>query len=262
LDTARWNATPVFQENFPNLANKGEFLGKYSKWSAYPTNYLVTDRQGYYDPGQISVKDVTVDGVTKRVMDCELRPKSMNGYQNMPSGCAPEPRGIVTKGEIVEVCFRTTDNDPAYHMANLGWPLRNEDWPEFGEPDFIEMDLGGTIGAWFHLWMATTGSDQIGFKTGTSTANFHVVRHERIPPRPGVSEPWRYKWFVDGVQQTPTNIDYWKNNGYIHTDGKTIKKRVPEREYRWVLQNETKGQSQQRASHVQYDWVPHLDPKV
>jgi hypothetical protein len=47
----------------------------------------------------------------------------------MPSGCAPEPRGVVTKGEIVEVCFRTTDNDPGYHMANLGWPLRNEDWP-------------------------------------------------------------------------------------------------------------------------------------
>jgi len=43
-----------------------------------------------------------------------------------------------------------------------------------------------------------------------------------------VSEPWRYKWFVDGVQH----------------------------------QNETKGTIQQRASHVQYDWVPHLDPKV
>ena len=56
-------------------------------------------------------------------------------------------------------------------------------------------------------------------------------------------------------QQTPTNIDYWKNNGYIDADGKTIKKRVPEREFRWVLQNETKGTNQQRASHVQYDWV-------
>jgi hypothetical protein len=38
------------------------------------------------------------------------------------TACAPEPLGIVTKGEIVEVCFRTTDNDPGYHMANLGWP--------------------------------------------------------------------------------------------------------------------------------------------
>src|SRR5215217_3252150 len=141
-----------------------------------------------------------------------------------------------------------TDNDPGYHMANLGWPLNNSDWPEFGEPDFIELDLGRTIAAWFHLRMATAGNDQIGFKTGMSTAAFDVVRHERIPPRRGVSESWRYKWFVDGVQRTPTNIDYWKNNGYIDTDGKTIKKRVPEREYRWVLQNETKGQNQQRAS--------------
>jgi hypothetical protein len=78
VDTALWNANPVFQENFPNLANKGEFLGKYSKWGAYPTNYLVTDKQGFYDPGQISVKDITLpDGSNRRVMDCELRPKSM-----------------------------------------------------------------------------------------------------------------------------------------------------------------------------------------
>ena len=27
-------------KNFPNLAHRGEFLGKYSKWSADPTNYL------------------------------------------------------------------------------------------------------------------------------------------------------------------------------------------------------------------------------
>jgi hypothetical protein len=27
-------------------------------------------------------------------------------------------------------------------------------------------------------------------------------------------------------------------------------------------QSETKGTIQQRASHVQYDWVSHLDPKV
>jgi len=67
---------------------------------------------------------------------------------------------------------------------HLGWPLNNSDWPEFDEPDFIELDLGGTIAAWFHLWQATAGNDQIGLKTGTSTADFHVVRHERIPPRP------------------------------------------------------------------------------
>ena len=46
----RWNVSTVFQENFPNLANKGEFLGKYSKWSAYPTNYLVTGQAGLLRP--------------------------------------------------------------------------------------------------------------------------------------------------------------------------------------------------------------------
>jgi hypothetical protein len=146
-------------------------------------------------------------------------------------------------------------------MANLGWPLNNSDWPEFGEPDFIELDLGGTIAAWFHLWQATAGNDQIEFKTGTTTAGLHVVRHERIPPRPGVSEPWRYRWFVDGVQQTPTNVDYWKNHGYIDTDGKTIKKRVPEREYRWVLQKRDHGPEPAAGLARPIRLGAHLDPE-
>lgn len=58
------------------------------------------------------------------------------------------------------------------------------------------------------------------------------------------------------------NIDWLKSNGYIDTDGKTIKKRVRECEFRWVLQDETKGQNQQRASHVKYDWVRIFTPKV
>jgi hypothetical protein len=114
----------------------------------------VTDKQGYYDPSQISVKGITVDGTIRRVMDCELRPAWMNANttfggitKKRPSGCAPEPRGIITKGEIVEVCFRTTDNNPGYHMANLGWRLNNSDWPEFGEPD--DGALGRTTAARF-----------------------------------------------------------------------------------------------------------------
>ena len=43
---------------------------------------------------------------------------------------------------------------------------------------------------------------------------------------------------------------------------KTIKKRGPEREFRRVLQNETEGTNEQRASHVQYDWVRIFTPKV
>jgi len=108
--------------------------------------------------------------------------------------------------------------------------------------------------------MATAGNDQIGFKAGTSTAAFHVVRHERIPPRTGVSEPWRYKWFVDGVQQTPTNVDYWKNDGYIDTDGKTINKRVPEREYRSSRTNQ--GPEPAAGFRCPLRLGTHLDPKV
>ncbi len=53
-----------------------------------------------------------------------------------------------------------------------------------------------------------------------------------------------------------------KTNSTSTPMAKSIKKRVPEREFRRVLQNETKGTNQQRASHVQYDWVRIFTPKV
>jgi hypothetical protein len=84
-----------------------------------------------------------------------------------------------------------------------------------------------------------------------TSASLHAPAYRS---RGGTSGSW--------TQQTPQNIDWLKSNGYIDTDGKTIKKRVPEREFRWVLQNETKGQNQQRASHVQYDWLRIWTPKL
>jgi hypothetical protein len=95
VDTTRWNVSTVFQENFSNLANKGEFLGKYSKWSAYPTNYLVTDKQGYYDPGQISVKDITVDGTIRRVS-----PVSSSSPRRHPRCLVPPVMATAGNGQI------------------------------------------------------------------------------------------------------------------------------------------------------------------
>jgi hypothetical protein len=68
---------------------------------------------------------------------------------------------------------------------------------------------------------------------------------QRIPPRPGVSEPWRYEWFVDGVQQTPTNIVV----GCCKARPRPRTSSGP-RTFSF------------RALHVQYDWVRIWTPKV
>jgi hypothetical protein len=53
-----WKQQASFEENFPTLASRGQFLSIYKMWGAYPTNYLTTDKQGFYDPGNIAVVDV------------------------------------------------------------------------------------------------------------------------------------------------------------------------------------------------------------
>ena len=51
-DPAVWKQQASFHENFPTLAPRGQFLSIYKMWSAYPTNYVSTDKQGNLRPLQ------------------------------------------------------------------------------------------------------------------------------------------------------------------------------------------------------------------
>jgi hypothetical protein len=49
-DPARWKQQASFEENFPTLAPRGQFLSIYKMWGAYPDHYLTTDKKGFYAP--------------------------------------------------------------------------------------------------------------------------------------------------------------------------------------------------------------------
>ena len=83
-DPAVWKQQASFQENFPTLAPRGQFLSIYKMWSAYPTHYLTTDKQGFYDPKNIAVVDV--DGI--RCMELRVVSGKNNGT-GKPSGATP-----------------------------------------------------------------------------------------------------------------------------------------------------------------------------
>ena len=49
-DLAIWKQQASFEENFPTLAPRGQFLSIYKMWGAYPEHYQSTDKKGFYDP--------------------------------------------------------------------------------------------------------------------------------------------------------------------------------------------------------------------
>jgi hypothetical protein len=75
-------AASLVQENFPTLAPRGQFVSIYKMWGAYPTHYLTTDKQSFYDPANIAVVDV--DGV--RPMELRAVSGRTNG-KGKPSPC-------------------------------------------------------------------------------------------------------------------------------------------------------------------------------
>src|SRR5215217_3375558 len=74
-DSAVWRQQASFEENFPTLAPRGQFLNIYKMWSAYPTNYVSTDKLGIYDPYNIEV--VELDG--QKVMQVRVVSGKPNG---------------------------------------------------------------------------------------------------------------------------------------------------------------------------------------
>jgi hypothetical protein len=80
-DPAVWKQQASFEEDFPTLAPRGQFLSIYKMWSAYPTNYVSTDKQGIYEPYNIEM--VEFDGL--KVMQIRVVSGRTNG-RGKPSG--------------------------------------------------------------------------------------------------------------------------------------------------------------------------------
>jgi hypothetical protein len=227
----------VFEDDFTVLAPEGTFLKKYPSWDAYPDEYPVTDKNGYYEPNNISVIDIG----DRRVMNCALKPGSPTTKAQLPSSAAPHPRfpgqndASASKGMRVEMRVRITKPVAGWHCANLLWP-DSEQWPRDGEIDFYEFDFPSSIGCFMHRQDGTHGGDQDGFITHARPTEWHIIAFEWVTGR-------SFKWFVDGRQV-----------------GDTITTRVPATPMHLVLQNESSGKPLE-ASAVQYDWISIAIPR-
>lgn len=239
VDPARWKV--AFQDDFRTLAPEGTFLDRYAdRWAAYPREFLTTSKQGYYDPDRISVIDTPVG---RRVMQCRLVPGASNP-DGRPSGCAPQPKinGSETTGTRVEkgeMRIKVAKTAPGWHAANLGWPLDDDNWPRYGEPDVFETDLTGeaTVGAFLHVQNGgSNGEGQVSFTSTTPITRWFTVGWERRPSK-------YFAWFVNGVEQKR-----------VTAAGLADPYEIPSHRLRWVLQLEDNGNWPIHESRVWYDW--------
>ena len=194
-DPALWRQQASFEENFPTLAPRGQFLNIYKMWSAYPTNYVSTDKLGIYDPYNIEV--VELDG--QKVMQVRVVSGKTNG-RGKPSGACPQARWGTqgdgrTNGERIQMRAKVVQTGPGGHFVPFGWPPNNADWPQDGEPDYVEFDpnsSSNSVRGWFHVQNGgSSGQGQVELVSDVNANQWFVVTAERIPGR-------SYRWYVNG----------------------------------------------------------------
>lgn len=234
----------IFEDDFDSAVALGSFPSTVSAdWSAYPSPWPDTSRNGRYDPQRtLSVHD--------GMLDIHLHTETLNGVARHLVA-APHPRLPASDPSVTtlvasegvysamlygrySVRFRADANIPGYKTAWLLWPFDN-DWPRNGEIDFPEGDLalGDTIHAFMHRQGATSGSDQDGVDSGVVYTAWHTAVIEWTPTV--------CRFLLDGVEiMAPTT-------------------RIPNTPMRWVLQTETvlSGVAPLDATsgHVYVDWV-------
>jgi hypothetical protein len=258
-DSAVWKQQASFEENFPTLAPRGQFLSIYKMWSAYPTNYVSTDKLGIYDPYNIEVVDL--DGV--KVMQVRVVSGRTNG-RGKPSGACPQARWGTqgdgrTKGERIQMRARVVKTGPGAHFVPLGWPPNNADWPQDGEPDYVEFDPNGssnTVRGWLHVQNGgSSGQGQVELVSDVNANQWFVITAERIPGK-------SYRWYVNGklykqvlapgLTPKPEEAGVTKVLASPYT--------VPLDYLRWPIQFESKGTAQTNDVIVAIDhwsvWEP------
>ena len=253
-DPAVWKQQASFEENFPTLAPRGQFLSIYKMWGAYPEHYLTTDKQGFYDPDNIAVVDA--DGI--RAMELRVVSGKNNGT-GKPSGATPEARLLgpkkdgYTTGERIQGRFKLLKPGPGGHFVPLGWPRRNSDWPKFGEPDYVEVGTDGSpkVAGWFHVQNGgSTGQGQVKLESDVSMLDWFTVTAEREPGK-------RYRWYVNGKLYrqvlSPRHANLMKPEEESRTTILKDPYDIPLYELRWPIQFESKGTGQKEDVVVLVD---------
>jgi hypothetical protein len=219
-DLTGWHQTYV--ENFGTPVATGGFPGTaYSgHWGVYNDGWKDTSKNGTYMPSKVmSVHD--------GMMDYYIHTE--NGVHMVSA-----PWVTTTQGQTYgrySVRFKA-DSLPGYKTAWLLWP-DSESWPNDGEIDFPEGNLGATdhISAFAHYASATGGQDA--FSTSSTYSSWHTATVEWVPGK----------------------VTFMLDGNVIGTSTKL----VPTNAMHWVLQTETNldgyAPSDAVAGHVYVDWV-------
>jgi hypothetical protein len=179
----------------------------------------------------------------------ELRVVSgKNNGMGKPSGALPEARLLgpkkdgYTPAERIQMRCKLFKPGPGGHFVPLGWPRRNEDWPKFGEPDYVETGTDGSpkVVGWFHVQNGgSTGQGQVRLESDVSMLDWFVVTAERIPGK-------SYRWYVNGklYRQVLSPGGVPKAEEKAVTTVLNSPYDIPLYELRWPIQFESKGTSQ------------------
>lgn len=233
----------IFEDDFSNPVELGQFPAAAPKWGAYPAFWQGSMNNSYYDaPSTVSIHD--------GMMDIWCRTKDGRRVTAAPiprlpvdpsvdqSGVDGSWSGYYTRSARVAVRVKTTPM-PGYKTAWLLWP-KSDTWPRDGEIDFPEGDckVGAKALGFMHRQNGANGADQDFFDTGVLYADeeWHTYVIEWVA---GVS----CQFFCDDKA------------------GPKWTSRVPNTPMRYVLQTETElrgivpGPDVQ--GHVYCDWITY-----
>lgn len=188
----------VFQDDFINVISEGNFPATTTGWAAYPNTWLDTSKRGRYSPEIISQHDSCLD----------IHMRTENGVIKV---AAPYPTlgGVRDRASLrVSVRFKA-DVATGFKTAWLLWPQGGAPaWPKWGEIDFPEGNLDGTIKAFMHRQDALTGADQDGFSTNETYPVWHIATTEWIA---GVSCNFILNGVVIGnvISRVPAGPMHW-----------------------------------------------------
>ena len=208
----------VFADDFTKTAALGSFLSTYgSTWSAYPSPWKDTSRNGTYNPAKTLS---TANGLLDIFVHTE------NGVHYVS---APEPRlPTMTYGRY-SVRFQS-DSTPGYKAAWLLWPDSGV-WPGDGEIDFPEGDLDSNMSAFAHFASGNGGQDA--FTLAATFASWHTATVEWTPGK--------VVFYLDGrVVGTCTKMVPSKPMHWVLQTETTLSGAVP---------------SDSASGHVRIDWV-------
>jgi hypothetical protein len=164
-DLPGWRLT--FNDDFNQNVSRGSFPSAVSsKWSAYPSPWKDTSRNGTYSPEIVSQAN--------GLLDVWLHTE--NGVHKV-AALMPKT-GDMLYGRYA-IRFKS-DPVPGYKTAWLLWPQSGV-WPRDGEIDFPEGDLDSTISAFMHRDNATSGGDQDAFSTSARYTSWHTAVIEWSP---------------------------------------------------------------------------------